>query len=212
MTREDLETGDSKAPEVSVVARTASWIKDSPHVAILIGLIVLGAALRFSTLDLQSFRHDEAMTVGRLLQPSLFDTLSAVPGSESVPPLYYLVAWLWSQPFGTGEVGIRSLSALIGTGTILVVYLGAAALPLPRRAALMAAAIVAVSPALIWFSQDARTMRSSSFSAPSPSSSSPGHAAPVPAATWPGGRPPRHSRSPLTTSRSSWFSSRQYCC
>ena len=156
MTREDREIKDSKAPGGSAVAGIARRVKGSPHLVILAGLIVLGAALRFSTLDLQSFRYDEAVTVGRVLQPSLFDTFSAIPRSESTPPLYYLVAWLWSQPFGTGEVWIRSLSALIGTGTILVVYLGAVALPLPRRGALMAAAIVAVSPVLIWFSQDAR--------------------------------------------------------
>ena len=116
----------------------------------------MGAALRFSTLDLQSYRYDEAVTVGRVLHPSLFDTLAAVPRSESTPPLYYMLAWLWSRLFGTGEVGLRSLSALAGTASIAVVYLGAVALPLRRRAGLIAAAIVAVSPVLIWFSQDAR--------------------------------------------------------
>ncbi len=120
------------------------------------GIVVVGAALRFSTLGLQSYRYDEAVTVGRVLQPNLFSTLSTVPGSESTPPLYYLVAWLWSRPFGTGEVGLRSLSALAGTASIVAVYLGAVALPLPRRAGLVAAAMVAVSPVLIWFSQDAR--------------------------------------------------------
>jgi len=53
-------------------------------------------------------------------------------------------------------VGLRSLSALAGTASIVAVYLGAVALPLPRRAGLVAAAMVAVSPVLIWFSQDAR--------------------------------------------------------
>ena len=117
---------------------------------------MVGAILRFATLDLQSYRYDEAVTVGRVLQPNLFDTLANVPRSESTPPLYYLVAWIWSRPFGTGEVWMRSLSALAGTASIGVVYLSALALPLPRRSGLIAAAIVAVSPVLIWFSQDAR--------------------------------------------------------
>ncbi|MCW2987949.1 MAG: rane protein-like protein [Solirubrobacterales bacterium] len=131
-------------------------IAASPHLVTLAGIVLLGAVLRFATLDLQSYRFDEAVTVGRVLQPSFFDTLSSIPHSESTPPLYYLVAWLWSRPFGTGEVWMRSLSALAGTASIVAVYLGAVALPLPRRAGLIAAAIVAVSPVLIWFSQDAR--------------------------------------------------------
>jgi hypothetical protein len=138
------------------VRRLPRRAAESPHLVALAGILVLGAVLRFATLDLQSYRYDEAVTVGRILQPSLFDTLSAVPHSESTPPLYYLVAWLWSRPFGTGEAWMRSLSALAGTASILVVYLGALALPLPRRAGLVAAAMVAVSPVLIWFSQDAR--------------------------------------------------------
>ena len=91
-----------------------------------------------------------------MLHPSVFDTLSAVPHSESTPPLYYLLAWLWSRPFGTGEVGLRSLSALAGTASIPVIYMGAVALAMRRRVGLIAAGIVAVSPVLIWFSQDAR--------------------------------------------------------
>jgi mannosyltransferase len=128
----------------------------SPWVLALGGIVLLGAALRFATLGLQSYRYDEAVTVVRVLHPSLFDTFSAVSRSESTPPLYYLVAWLWSRPFGTGEVWLRSLSALAGTASIAFVYLGAVSLPLPRRAGLVAAAAVAVSPVLIWFSQDAR--------------------------------------------------------
>jgi mannosyltransferase len=138
------------------VSRLRHWAAASPQLVALGGIVALGAALRFATLDLQSYRYDEAVTVGRVLHPSLFDTLASVPGSESTPPLYYLVAWLWSRLFGTGEVGMRSLSALAGSAAIAVVYLGAVALPLPRRAGLVAAAIVAVSPVLIWFSQDAR--------------------------------------------------------
>lgn len=136
--------------------RAIRRIAASPPLLALGGIVVLGATLRFATINLQSYRYDEAVTVTRVLHPSLFDTFSAVPRSESTPPLYYLVAWFWSRPFGTGEVWMRSLSALAGTASILVVYLAARALPLSRRAALIAAALVAVSPVLVWFSQDAR--------------------------------------------------------
>ncbi len=92
----------------------------------------------------------------RILHPSLFTTLSTVPHSESTPPLYYLLAWGWSRIFGTGELGLRSLSALAGTAAIPTLYLAARALRMSRIVGLIAAAMVAVSPVLIWFSQDAR--------------------------------------------------------
>src|SRR5207302_4100086 len=86
----------------------------------LAGLTVLAASLRFSTLGVQSFWHDEAVTVGRILRPSLFDTLKTIPSSEATPPLYYVLAWGWTKVFGLGEVGVRSLSALFGTALVPV--------------------------------------------------------------------------------------------
>lgn len=129
---------------------------EGPHLFILAGIVLLGGLLRFATLGDQSFRYDESVTVLRIIQPDLFDTIGAVPGSESSPPLYYALAWLWSLPFGTGEVAIRSLSALFGSVAIAVVYLASVSLGLSRRSGLLAALLVAVSPVLIWFSQDAR--------------------------------------------------------
>jgi hypothetical protein len=81
--------------------------------------------------------------------------LSAIPDSESTPPLYYVVAWFWTQLFGTGEIGVRSLSALAGVATIPVAYaIGARALS--ARTGLIAAALVAANPLLVWYSQEAR--------------------------------------------------------
>ena len=37
--------------------------------------------------------------------------MDAVGFSESAPPLYYALAWVWTQVTGTGECGLRSLSA-----------------------------------------------------------------------------------------------------
>src|SRR5205823_4413733 len=106
-------------------------------------IVALAAGLRFATLGLQSYRYDEAVTALRVIHPSLFSTFSAVPHSESSPPLYYVAAWFWSRAFGTGEVGLRSLSAIAGTASIAVIYFATATLT-TRRAGLIAAAIVAV--------------------------------------------------------------------
>jgi mannosyltransferase len=122
-----------------------------------LGAITLaGAVARFATLDLQGFHHDEAVTAGRVLQPGLGDTLGWVVDSERSPPLYYLLAWPWAKLFGTGEVGLRSLSALIGTAAIPAAWFAARELA-TRRAGLVVAALVAFSPMLIWYSQEARS-------------------------------------------------------
>jgi uncharacterized membrane protein len=74
----------------------------------LAGLIALGAAVRFATLGLQSYHHDEIITVARVIPGSFTDMLREVKGSESNPPLYYVLAWGWAKAFGTSEVTIRS--------------------------------------------------------------------------------------------------------
>jgi mannosyltransferase len=128
----------------------------SPDLVLVAGLTLLAAGLRFSTLDVQSFWHDEAVTAHRILQHSLFATLGKIPGSEDTPPLYYVLAWCWTRVFGISEAGLRSLSALIGTVTVPVAFLAMRTLT-PRRApALAAAALAAVSPVLVWYSQEAR--------------------------------------------------------
>jgi 4-amino-4-deoxy-L-arabinose transferase-like glycosyltransferase len=81
--------------------------------------------------------------------------MDAVGFSESAPPLYYALAWLWTQLTGTGEVGLRSLSALAGAATIPVAYLAAAELR-GSRAGVAAAALAAFNPMLLWYSQEAR--------------------------------------------------------
>src|SRR6188472_370676 len=121
----------------------------------VVALTLLGAVLRFPTLDRQSFWLDELVTAS-LLDRSLGDVLGEIPRTEATPYLYYVVAWLWSSVFGLGEVGLRSLSALAGTATIPVAY-GAGAVLVSRRAGIVAAALVAVNPFLVWYSQEARS-------------------------------------------------------
>jgi mannosyltransferase len=120
----------------------------------LAGIVAAGAALRFATLDLQSFWVDEGATV-HLLRGDFGDLVDGIPVTEKTPPLYYVLAWLWTQVFGTGEVGVRSLSALAGVLTIPVAFALARELA-SERAGLVAALLTAVNPLLVWYSQEAR--------------------------------------------------------
>jgi 4-amino-4-deoxy-L-arabinose transferase-like glycosyltransferase len=123
---------------------------------VLAFLTALGAAMRFASIDVQSFHHDEVITAARIIPGSFTDMLEAVKRSESNPPLYYVLAWGWAKAFGTDEVGLRSLTALFGAATVPLAYCIGAELA-SRRAGLIAAALVAVSPMLIWYSQEARS-------------------------------------------------------
>jgi mannosyltransferase len=122
---------------------------------IVAGLTGLAAVLRFSTISLQSFHHDEIVTAGRVVRASLWHLVDKVVSGESVPPLYYIFAWLWTHVTGTGAIGLRSLSATAGVATIPVAYLICAELRGPRTG-IAAAALVATNPMLIWYSQEAR--------------------------------------------------------
>jgi mannosyltransferase len=122
----------------------------------LAGLTALGLAVRFAGLGVQSYHHDEVITAARVIPGGFAEMLDRVKGSESNPPLYYMLAWAWAKAFGTGEVGLRSLTALLGAATVPVSFLVGRELA-SNRAGLIAAAIVAVNPMLIWYSQEARS-------------------------------------------------------
>jgi mannosyltransferase len=134
-----------------------AWFRNSvrPDGVALAGIVLVAAILRFATIGDQSYWYDEVQTAW-WIRPSFGDTLSALhsPG-EAEPPVYFVVAWLWTRIFGVGEVGLRSLSAVAGVLTVPVAYLAARTL-VNRRAGLAAAAFVALSPVLIWYSQEAR--------------------------------------------------------
>src|SRR6476469_1090951 len=90
---------------------------------IVAGLTLLAGALRFATLGVQSYHHDEIVTASRILRDGFWHAMDAVGFSESAPPLYYAVAWPWTQLTGTGEFGLRTVSAVAGVATVPVAYL-----------------------------------------------------------------------------------------
>jgi mannosyltransferase len=138
----------TSAREWELSGATALWL--------LGGIVAIGAAIRFASLGTQSFHHDEVITVARVIPGGFTEMLHQVKGSESNPPLYYALAWGWAKAFGDGEVAVRSLTALFGVVTIPIAYCLGRELS-SRRAGLIAAALVAVNPMLIWYSQEARS-------------------------------------------------------
>jgi uncharacterized membrane protein len=116
---------------------------------------VLAAAgvLRFWKLGAQSLWFDEFFTTQVVSKGKL---LSNIAGKEGTPPLYFVAVWGWTKLFGDTDTAFRSLSAIVGTATVPVVYAAARELARSRRIARVAAVLVAVNPMFVWFSQEAR--------------------------------------------------------
>ena len=135
--------------------RAAAAARGLPPWWPLAALTLLAAALRLSTLDLQSFWYDEAFTPVHVLHPGLAATLRAVSRTENSPPLWYLLEWLDYRILGSGEIALRLPSALAGIATVPVAW-AIGELVAGRRAAIAAAGLVAVNPLFVWYSQEAR--------------------------------------------------------
>jgi mannosyltransferase len=141
--------------EVSTSGRSGTARALVGVTAAVSALTLLGAALRFARLGAQGFWFDEGNTA-LLVHLSPGRMLGLIPQSESTPPLYYLVAWLWARVFGFAEVGLRSLSAVAGVAAIPVAYATGKKF-ISTRVGVIAAALTACSPLLIWYSQEARS-------------------------------------------------------
>jgi hypothetical protein len=121
---------------------------------LLVGLVLVAAGLRFATITHQSLWLDESQAVHELRLP-FGAMLHAWSTTEWNPPLYLLIAWPWAKLLGTGTLAVRALSALLGVAVVPLLYLSGREL-VSRPAGLTAAALAAVNPFMIWYSQEAR--------------------------------------------------------
>ncbi|HFQ94067.1 MAG TPA: hypothetical protein ENK32_08665 [Anaerolineae bacterium] len=118
--------------------------------------LLMGFGLRFHLLDAQSFWNDEGNSA-RLSERSL-ELIIEGTASDIHPPLYYLLLHGWRAVAGDSEFALRAFSAFAGALIIPVVM--ALGLLLggerPYPAALIAGLVTAVSPPLIYYSQETR--------------------------------------------------------
>lgn len=112
-----------------------------------------GAWLRWRQIGEQGVWLDEAFSIWMARQPYA-ELLHWITRIDQHPPLYYSLLRPWLA-VGDGEGTIRSLSALLGTLTIPVLWAGGRRLfgPLP---ALGAALLLAASPFHVRFAQEMR--------------------------------------------------------
>ncbi len=118
-------------------------------------VLLLATFLRFHSLELQSFWNDEGNSA-RLSERPIPRIIEGT-ASDIHPPLYYLALRGWRELVGETEFGLRSLSALAGVLAVAVTIALARSLS-PRRAVpvVVAGLLAAVSPALVYYGQEAR--------------------------------------------------------
>ncbi len=134
----------------------------SPAVAasLVLALIwVLALAFRLSDLAARDLWTDEAWVALAALKSSAAAALAA---GHSTPPWYLLGVWATARLLGSQEWGLRFLSFAFGVGTLLVIWLLALRLT-SRPASLLALAIVAVSPVMVYYSKELKQYSGDAF-------------------------------------------------
>lgn len=127
----------------------------STRIALVAAATAVAAALRLPFLAHQSLWYDETFTRAIVAHSSLSGVLSGVHATESTPPLYYLLTWLWTQLFGLSTAMLRMPGALAGVLCVPVAYLALRRV-VGESAAVAAAWLTATSPVLVSYSLDAR--------------------------------------------------------
>src|SRR5690348_1547555 len=120
---------------------------------LLFVILAAGLALRAFRLGTQSLWTDEVLTP-LSATGSLWRVLTQREINTNIPPLYYVVVH-FVLPLGWHEWVLRLPSMLFGSASIAMLYVVVRKW-LDRRVALASAALLAISPLHIWYSQEAR--------------------------------------------------------
>jgi hypothetical protein len=132
---------------------------------VVLGIMLLALALRLYGLTRESLWYDEAYAVWSSSMAAI-GSLRVLWEWKIEFALYYLVMHYWIRLFGNGEGAVRALVALVGTLTVLPVYLlgrelDRDATPEPGSltpcVAVVGALLLALNPAHVWYSQEVRS-------------------------------------------------------
>lgn len=122
---------------------------------LLILIFLLGLGLRLYNLGGESIWFDEAVSVAASKLGFLDQIRWSLSSSDNNPPFYYAFLRLWVLLCGDSEFAVRLPSAVFGSLSILIIYAVGFRL-FNRKAALLAALVLAVSVFHIKFSQEGR--------------------------------------------------------
>jgi hypothetical protein len=145
---------ETQPTSVSAKPGRAKLPAGAAFTASVAGLTLLGLAIRVANFD-QTLFGDELSTYWIVHDRSLGDVLSIVHSNDEItPPLYFILGWLTLKVGGAAE-WVRLPSLVAGTVTIPLVYL-LGARTVGKPAGLVGAAVMALSPFMIYYSDEAR--------------------------------------------------------
>jgi hypothetical protein len=122
---------------------------------LIAAITLLALALRLGGFG-QGLFADELSTAWVVLGHGLGHVVSSVRSNDEItPPLFFVLAWA-SSKLGSNPDLLRLPSLVAGVGTVPIVY-AIGMRTVGRRAALIAAAIIALSPFLVYYSTEARS-------------------------------------------------------
>jgi mannosyltransferase len=146
----------------NIFSKTYNYFKAHPKV----DLFFLAAAITsFVTIALFNINRaaiwfDEAFSY-YIIQFSFIDIVKYT-ASDVHPPLYYWTLKIWTGLFGSGELGMRSMSVFFAVATIVTMYFLARRL-FGRKIALISVLFLSVSPMLIRYADEARMYTMAAF-------------------------------------------------
>jgi mannosyltransferase len=125
-----------------------------PQNAFILGILIVGALIRFFQLGRESLWFDESLSVLFATQPLPISIQSMLQEGLQHSPLFYLML----RPFAYGnpiEACARALPAIAGVLAIPLMAILGKDLFSPRTG-LIAAALLALNPFHLWYSREAR--------------------------------------------------------
>jgi len=137
-------------PKAGTRARIATWLRAR---RVLPAIVLLGALPAFYRLGTKGLWGDEVWEASWSRQQDLPATFARFRAPPDLP-LHFILTRL-ATTFGDGEFWVRLPSAVLGTTTVILVFL------LGRRVVstavgLIAALLLAVAPYHVWYAQEAR--------------------------------------------------------
>jgi len=139
----------------TVLSRISNFVKRFKYYEYLPLIFSLGVfgVLTSKVITASSIWFDEAFSA-YLVRFNFWD-IATLTATDVHPPFYYWVLKVWTSIFGVGEVGLRSLSIVLGLAVIVAGFILVRKL-FGLKAAWLSAIIMSVSPMLVRYGIEAR--------------------------------------------------------